>query len=61
VISNGELWGRTGKIKMSTQIKRQKWNWRGHTLRKAHEAIERVVLDWNPQGKRRKERPRYSW
>jgi len=61
VISNEELWGRTGEIKMSTQIKRQNWNWIGHTLRKGHEAIEREVLDWNPQGKRRRRRPRYTW
>jgi hypothetical protein len=40
VISNEELWW-TGKIEMSTQIKRRKWYWIGHTLRKGHEAIER--------------------
>jgi len=44
VISNEELWW-TGETKMSTQIKRQKWNWIGHTLRKGHEAIEREALD----------------
>jgi hypothetical protein len=33
------------------QIKRRKWNWIGHTLRKGNEAIEREALDWNPQGK----------
>jgi hypothetical protein len=46
---------------MSTQIKRWKWNWLGHTLRKGHEAIEREALDWNPQGKRRRVRPRQMW
>ena len=58
VISNQELWKRTGEIKMSTQIKRRRWNWIGRT---GHEAIEREALDWNPQGKRRRGRPRRTW
>jgi hypothetical protein len=47
VISNEEIWRRTGEIEMSTQI-RLKWNWIGYTLRKGHEGIEREDLDWNP-------------
>jgi len=60
VISNEELWKRTGEIEMSTLIKRWKWNSIGHTLRKGHEAAEREALDWNPQGKRRRGRPRQT-
>jgi hypothetical protein len=45
VILNEELWRRTKEIEMSTQIKRWKWNWRGNTLRKGHEANEREALD----------------
>jgi len=47
-------------MEMSTQIKRRKWNWIGHTLRKGHEAIEREAWDWNLQGKTRR-RPRHTW
>jgi len=61
VISNEELWRRTREIEMSTQIRRRKWNWIGHTLRKGHEAIARKALDWNPKGKRRRGRPRHTW
>ena len=61
VISYEEVWRRTGEIEMSTQIKRRKWNWKGHTLRKGHEAIVRETLDWNLQGKRRRGRPRHTW
>jgi hypothetical protein len=61
VISNEELWKRTEEIETSTWIKRQKWNSIGHTLRKGHEAIKREALDWNPQGKRRRKRPRHMW
>jgi hypothetical protein len=58
VISDEELWRSTEEIELSTQIKRRNWNWIGHTLRKGNEAIEREVLDWNPQDKRRRGRPR---
>jgi len=60
-ISNEELWRRTGEIEMFTQIKRRKWNWIGHALRKGHEPIERETLNWNLQGKRRRGRPRHTW
>jgi len=40
VISNEELRKRTGEIEMSTQIRRQKWNWIGHTLRKGHKPLK---------------------
>jgi hypothetical protein len=60
VISN-ELWRRTGETEISIQIKRRKWTWIGHTLRKGNEAIEREVLEWNPQGKRRRGRPKQTW
>jgi len=45
VISNEELWRRTEEIEMSRQVKRWKWKWIGHTLRKGNEAIEREALD----------------
>ena len=61
VISNEELWRRAGEIEISIQIKRRKWNWIGHTLRKGHDTIEREVLDWNPQGQRKRWRPKRTW
>jgi hypothetical protein len=59
VISNEEL--TTGETEISIQIKRRKWTWIGHTLRKRNEAIEREVLDWNPHRKRRRGRPKQTW
>jgi hypothetical protein len=61
VISNEEFWRRTEEIEMSMQIKRRKWKWIGHTLMKRNKDIEREALDWNPQGKRRRKRPRHTW
>jgi hypothetical protein len=45
VISNEDLWRRNEETEVSMQIKRRKWNWIGHTLRKGNEAIEREALD----------------
>jgi hypothetical protein len=49
------------ETEISIQIKRLKLTWIGHTLRKGNEVIEREVLDWNPQGKRRRGRPKQTW
>jgi hypothetical protein len=43
------------------EIKKRKWRWIGHTLRKTAGAIEKDALDWNPQGARRRGRPRKTW
>ena len=61
VISIEEVWRRAEEIEMSIQIKIRKWKWIRRTLRKGNETIEREVLDWNPQGKRRRGRPRHTW
>ena len=53
--------GEGQEIEMPMQIKRRKWKWIGHLLRKGNEDIEREALDWNPQGKRRRGRPRHTW
>lgn len=46
---------------MEMQIRRRKWDSIGHTLRKPPSSLTRQVLTWNPQGKRKKGRPRNSW
>ena len=43
------------------QIKRRKWNWIGHTIRKEAGAIEKPALDWNPQGYRGRGKPKRTW
>jgi hypothetical protein len=42
------------KEPIDIQIKKRKWIWIGHTLRISVGAIEEDVLDWNPQGARRR-------
>ena len=60
-ISNVELWKITNQKEITIEIKRRKWNWIGYTIRKEYKAVERMALDWNPQGSRARERPRNTW
>ena len=53
-ITNEELWRITKQKSTKNRIKRRKWNWIGHTLRKEAGAIEQTALDRNPQGCRKK-------
>jgi hypothetical protein len=53
LISNIMLWEATGETPIELQIKKRKWKWRGHTIRKDENAVERIALDWNPQGTRK--------
>ena len=43
------------------EIRRRRWAWIGHSLRKPVTSTTRQALTWNPQGKRRRGRPRNTW
>ncbi|KAL6485865.1 hypothetical protein MHYP_G00052570 [Metynnis hypsauchen] len=60
-ISNTELWTRTSQKPVSEDIKKRKWGWIGHTLRKPADNVTRQALEWNPQGKRKVGRPKHTW
>jgi hypothetical protein len=54
-VRNKDLWQRAyqdGMDLINTQIKKRKWAWIGHTLRKPPNSITRQALKWNPQDKR---------
>ena len=55
------LWELAGEEPIITQISKRKWRWIGHILRKPANNITRQALRWNPQGKRKRGRPRNSW
>jgi hypothetical protein len=42
-------------------IRKRKFRWIGHTLRKEDGEIPKAALLWNPQGNRKRGRPRNSW
>ena len=60
-VSNNTLWTKTNQLPVEIEIKRRKWHWIGHTLRKPTSSITRQALTWNPQGKRKRGRPRNTW
>ena len=61
IVSNQVLWDKVGEEPVEVQIRRRKWSWIGHTLRKNSDSIERSALEWNPQGPRHRGRPRGTW
>ena len=61
IVSNEELWDRTNQAPIDIEIRKRKWGWIGHTLRKPASNITRQALEWNPQGKRKVGRPKQTW
>jgi hypothetical protein len=55
------LWKVTGKEDINLKIRKRKFRWIGHTLRKEDGEIPKAALLWNPQGNRKRGRPRNSW
>ena len=60
-ITKEELWRITQQKSTENQIERRKRNWIRHTLRNEAGAIEKPALEWNPQGYRRRGRPKKKW
>ena len=61
IISNKDLWKVTGQEDINLEIRKRKFRWIGHTLRKEYGEIPKAALLWNPQGNRKRGRPRNSW
>ena len=59
-VTNEEVFRRTGQGPVGVEVGKRRWRWIGHTLRKPG-CTTRKVLDWNPQGKRSRGRPRGTW
>ncbi|VDO69719.1 unnamed protein product [Schistosoma margrebowiei] len=57
-ISNNLLWERTNQIPEEEEIRKKRWKWIGHTLRKAPNCVTRQALTWNPQGQKKRGRPK---
>ena len=61
IISNKDLWKATGQEDINLEIRKRKFRWIGHTLRKEDGEIPKATLHWNPQGNRKRGRPKNSW
>lgn len=60
-ISNQELYARTEHQNINLQIRKRKYGWIGHTLRKHVDEVVKRALVFNPQGSRRRGRPKNTW
>jgi hypothetical protein len=60
-ISNKDLWKAPGQEDINLEIRKRKFKRIGHTLRKDDREIPKAALFWNPQGNRKRGRPRNSW
>ena len=61
IISNKDQWKVTGPEDINVEIRKRKCRWIGHTLRKEGGEIPKAALLLNPQGNRKRGRPRNSW
>jgi hypothetical protein len=52
-ISNKDLWKATGQADVNLEIRKRKFGWIGHTLRKEDGEIPKAALQWNHQGNRK--------
>ncbi|CAH8589616.1 unnamed protein product [Schistosoma haematobium] len=57
-ISNSLRWEKTNQLPDEEEIRKRRWKWIGHTLRKSSNCITRQALTWNPEGKRKRGRPK---
>ncbi|VDO71629.1 unnamed protein product [Schistosoma margrebowiei] len=57
-ISNNVLWEKTNEIPAEEEIRKKRWKWIGHTLRKAPDCVTRQAHTWNPQCRWRRGSPR---
>ena len=60
-ISNKDLWTATDQEDINLEIRKRKFRWISHTLRKDDGEIPKDALHWNPQGNRKRGRPKNSW
>ena len=60
-ISNDEVRRIAGVEKVSEQIRRRRWRYIGHVLRKTPDDHQRIALKWTPDGRRKRGRPKETW
>jgi hypothetical protein len=60
MFSNNDLWRATGQEDINLGIRKRKFRWIGHTLRKKDGEVPKAAL-WNPQRSRKRGRPKTSW
>jgi hypothetical protein len=60
-ISNKDLWRVTGQENINLEIRKRKFRWIGHTVRKEDGEMPKAALLWNSQRSRERGIPKTSW
>ena len=60
-ISNSELRKKRNIKSIEETIKEKRWRYIGHILRRDRNDNRRIALQWTPEGKRKKRRPKEIW
>ena len=60
-VSNKKVSERTGVNPIVDEVRTRRWRWVGHVLRMEKNRHPLIALKWNPQGKRKRGRPRGTW
>ena len=60
-VTNERIAVRTGVNSIVEEAKIRRWRWLGHILRMRRNRHPVIALNWNPQGKRSRGRPRGTW
>jgi len=58
---NKELQEELGLAPVTIYIRRQRLQWFGHIMRRSEGETIRAVIEWKPEGKRPRGRPRKRW
>ena len=56
-----EIMGAKGKPDIIYIIEQKRLQWYGHVKRMPEERILKLIMDWIPQGRRKRGRPRKTW
>ena len=60
-IPNERVMEISGLNNISCGIRRRRWNWLGHNLRREGEDDCKTALGWQPEGRRARGRPKTTW
>ena len=60
-ISHQQIQENTEVNSTSDEIRRRRWNWIGHIMRKDREEHCVTALEWRPEGRRRSGRSKATW
>jgi hypothetical protein len=60
-VTNKTVLEMAGTERISEEVRRRRWNWIGHVLRKDRTDDCAVALGWTPEGRRKRGRPKTTW